>query len=148
MPTLLENKKIRFDYEILEEYEGGIELRGFEVKSLREKKGSIKEAYVSIHDSEIFLVGAHIPAYQPKNAPPDYDPYRNRKILLTKKEIERLIGKEKTKGLTLVPLSMYTKGRKIKIKIAVARGKKKYEKREKIKKKEAKLEIARSLKNR
>ena len=146
MPTLLENKKARFDYEILDEYEGGIELRGFEVKSLRQKKGSIREAYVSIHNSEVFLVGAHIPAYQPKNAPADYDPYRNRKILLTKKEIQKLIGKEKMRGLTLVPLSMYTKGRRIKIKIAVAKGKKKYDKRETIRKRETQREIRRTSK--
>lgn len=147
MPTLLENKKVRFDYEILDEYEGGIELRGFEVKSLRQKKGSIREAYVSIQNSEIFLVGAHIPAYQPKNAPADYDPYRNRKILLTKKEIQKLIGKEKMRGLTIVPLSMYTKGRRIKIKIAVAKGKKKYDKRETIRKRETERDIGRTLKN-
>lgn len=146
MPTLLENKKVRFDYEILETFEGGLELRGFEVKSLREKRGSIKEAYVIIRGGEIYLVGAHIPAYQPKNAPEGYDTYRNRKILLTKKEIKKLIGKEKMKGLTIVPISMYTKGRRIKIKIAVAKGKKKYDKREKIKKRDTERDLRRTLK--
>ena len=147
MPTLLQNKRVRFDYELLEVYEGGLELRGYEVKSLREKRGSIKEAYVIIRGGEIYLVGAHIPAYQPKIVPDGYDPYRNRKILLTKKEIKELIDKEKTRGLTIVPISLYIKGRKIKVKIAVAKGKKKYDKREKIKKRDTERDLRRTLKN-
>jgi SsrA-binding protein len=143
MPPLIYNKKAGFNYEILEKITAGAELLGFEVKSLRKKQGSLEGAYITIRGSEAFLMNTHIPPFQPNNTPKDYDPYRIRKILLTKKEIKRLAEIESKKGLTIIPLSMYNAGRKIKIDIAVARGKRKFDKREVIKKRETEREIRR-----
>ena len=145
---LATNKKAYFDYEILEKFEAGIALIGQEVKSIRAGRTSLKGAYVVIKDQEVFLIGCHIPAYQPKNAPSDYNPERSRKLLLKKVEIKGLIGKTRAKGLTLVPLSVYTKSRNIKIEIALAKGKKKADKRETIKKREVDREIRRVLRAR
>jgi SsrA-binding protein len=147
MMSLLENKKARFDFEILEDYEAGIELLGFEVKSLREKRGNLSGSHVTIRGGEAYLLNANIPPYQPKNSPKDYDPERMRRLLLSKKEIQELAEKEGQKGLTIVPLSVYNKGRLIKIKIGVARGKKKHDKRETLRKKQALREIKRDLKH-
>ncbi|MES2087808.1 MAG: SsrA-binding protein SmpB [Patescibacteria group bacterium] len=144
--SLVLNKKVGFDYEILEKFTAGIELLGFEVKAIRNKQGSLEGSYVSIRGAEAFLINANIPAFQPNNAPKDYDPLRNRKLLLTKKEIAELAGNEKKKGLTIVPISMYNTGRKIKLDIAIASGKKKFDKRQDLKKREAKREIERTLK--
>ena len=143
---LIENKKAGFNYEILEKIPAGIELFGFEVKSLRKRLGSLEGAHITIRGNEGYLIGAHIPAFQPKNAPTDYNPDRNRKLLLTKKEIRNLAGIEAKKGLTIVPISMYNLGRKIKVDIAVVRGKKKFDKRESIKKKDIERDLKRSLK--
>lgn len=140
---LLENRKATFNYEFLEKLDAGIELLGLEVKSLRGKLGSLEGAYVIVRGNEAFLVGAYIPAYQPKNAPKGYDERRNRKLLLTKKEIVTLAGAESKKGLTIVPISVYNRGRKIKVNIAIARGKKKFDKRETIKKREVERDIRR-----
>lgn len=145
--TLLDNKKARFDYEILEDFEAGIHLLGFEVKALKTKKGSIVGAHIIIRGGEAFIVGMDIPPYQPLNTPKDYDPQRTRKLLLHKKEISYLEGKDSQKGLTLIPFRVYTKGGFIKISFAVARGMKKYDKREKIKKRDVERELGRSLKN-
>ena len=145
--ALIQNKKAYFNYEILEKFEAGIELLGFEVKSLKGKRGSLEGAYTIIRGDEIFLVNMHIPPYQPANTPKDYDPYRLRRLLLNKKEISRLVGLEKQKGLTMIPISVYNKHGKIKIEIAIVRGKKKHDKRETIKKKEAKRDIARAMRN-
>lgn len=142
---LLENRKAKFNYELLEKLEAGIELLGSEVKSLRAKLGSLDGAYVIVRGSEAFMVGAYIPAYQPKNVPKGYDERRNRKLLLTKKEITSLTGAEAKKGLTIVPTSVYNKGRKIKVGIAIARGKKKFDKRETIKKREVERDIRREM---
>ncbi|MBI3305716.1 SsrA-binding protein SmpB [Candidatus Nomurabacteria bacterium] len=146
MANYAENRKARFNYEILEKYETGIELLGTEVKSAREGKMSLEGAFVIIRGGEAFLVNANIPPYQPKNAEKDYDPLRNRRILLTRKEISELAGSEKNKSLTIVPLSVYNKGRKIKLEIALVKGKKKFDKRESIKKRDTDREIRRSLK--
>lgn len=146
MTVVVENRKASFNYEFLEKLEAGIELFGFEVKSLRQKQGSLDGAYVIVRGSEAFLVNAFIPPYQPKNTPKEYDPRRHRRILLTKKEIAELAGAESKKGLTIVPISVYTKGRKLKVEIAVARGKKKYDKRETIKRRDAERDIRRTLK--
>jgi len=143
--TLINHKKARFDYEIMDKYEAGIELLGFEVKSLMSKRGSLEGAFVIARGGEAFLMGASIPPYQAKNTPAGYDPYRTRRLLLKKSEINFLAGKE-TNGLTIVPLSMYNKGTKIKIEIAVVRHKKKHDKRELIKKRETGREIRRELK--
>lgn len=146
MANLLENKKAYFDFEILEKMEAGIELHGFEVKALRDKKGSLEGARVLVRGGEAFLVGAQIPAFQPKNAPKDYIPERNRRLLLTRKEIAELAGKEGQKGLTIVPIVVYNKGRLIKVSIGIGRGKKKTDKREGVKKRETDIEIRRTLK--
>lgn len=143
---LIENKKAGLKYEILERLEGGIELVGGEVKSLKQKLGSLDGSYVIVRGGEAYLVGAHIPPYQPKNSPAPYDPTRLRKILLTKKELRDLALRDIAKGLTIVPISMYNKGRKIKIEIAVARGKGKFDKRETIRKKEDRRHIEREIK--
>jgi SsrA-binding protein len=144
--ALIENKKARFDYEIIETFEAGIELHGFEVKSLRDKQGSLEGAFAIARGGEVFLVGATIPAYQPKNAPKGYDALRPRKLLLTKKEIAEIALNEGKKGLTIVPISVYNKGRKLKISIGIARGKKTHDKRHTIKKREAEREMRRTLK--
>jgi len=141
-----ENRKVRFNYEILEKYETGIELLGTEVKSVRGGQMSLEGAFVIVRGGEAFLINANIPSYQPKNAPKDYDPLRNRKLLLTKKEITELAGSEKNKSLTIVPISVYNKNRKIKVEIALVKGKKKFDKRETIKKRDTDREIRRTLK--
>jgi len=144
--NLIEYKKIRLKYEILEEFEAGLELFGYEVKSLRNKQGSLDGSHITVRGNEVFLVGAFIPPYQQVNTPESYNPYRNRRLLLNKKEIARLADKEKERGLTLVPISLYNKGRVIKARIAVVRGKKKHDKRETIKKRDTDRDIQRSFK--
>ena len=148
MAHYAENRKARFNYEILEKYEVGIELLGSEVKSVRAGQMSLEGAFVIVRGGEVFLINANIPPYQPKNAPKDYDPLRNRKLLLTKKEIVELAGSEKNKSLTIVPISVYNKGRKIKLEIALSKGKKKFDKRETIKKRDTDREIRRDIKER
>lgn len=147
MADLIKNRKVYFDFEITKEFEAGIQLHGFEVKSIRKKQGSLEGSYVIIRGGEAFLISAYIPPFQPANTPENYDPERVRKLLLNKDEIAELVGLEKQKGLTIVPISMYNKGRNIKVKIGIARGKKKYDKREDIKKKDTKRDIERTLKN-
>ncbi|MDO8620009.1 MAG: SsrA-binding protein SmpB [bacterium] len=142
---LIENRKAHFNYEFLETMNAGIELFGYEVKSLRAKLGSLEGSHVIVRGNEVFLVGAYIPAYQPKNVAKGFDERRNRKLLVTKKEIHDLAGSEGKKGLTIVPISVYNKGRKIKVDIAIARGKKKFDKRETIKKREVERDIRREM---
>lgn len=148
MAFYAENRKLRFNYEIVEKYEAGIELIGTEVKSVRTGKVSLEGAFVIVRGGECFLINANIQPYQEKNTPKDYDPLRNRKLLLTKKEIAELAGNEKNKSLTIMPISMYNKNRKIKIEIAVVKGKRKADKRESIKKRETDIEIRREYKGR
>ncbi len=144
---LTENKKAHFDYEILETFEAGIELFGFEVKSARAHNARLAGARVLIRGAEAYLVGAAIAPYQPGNTPKEYEPDRTRKLLLHKKEIAYLAGKSREPGLTLIPIKLYNKGRKVKLEFGVARAKKKSDKREVIKKREAKRKIERELKN-
>ena len=146
MAHYAENRKAYFNYEILEKYEAGIELLGVEVKSVRGGQMSLEGAFVIIRGGEAYLINANIPPYQAKNAPKDYDPLRNRKLLLTKKEISELRGSEKNKSLTIVPISVYNKNRKIKLEIALVKGKKKFDKRETLKKRDTDREIRRTLK--
>lgn len=146
MRILAENRKAYFDYQILERFEAGLVLTGQEVKSIKLGRLGLKGSYVVLRGEEFYLIGAKLPPYQPKNAPPDYEPERSRKILLNKSEIKRLIGKTKEKGLTLIPLKVYTKKAKIKLEFGIARGRKKIDKRELIKKREAEREIERELK--
>ncbi len=143
MTHYVENRKARFNYEILEKYEAGIELLGVEVKSVRGGQMSLEGAFVIVRGGEAYLINSNIPPYQVKNAPKDYDPLRNRKLLLTKKEITGLAGSEKNKSLTIVPISVYNKGRKIKVEIALVKGKKKFDKRETLKKRDTDREIRR-----
>ena len=143
---LVENKKVHLDYAILEEIEAGLELLGFEVKSLRAGQGSLKGARVVARGGEAYLVGASIPAWQIANAPKSYDPERTRRLLLTRKEIAHVASAEGEKGLTIVPLRVYNKGRKLKLAIAIARGKKKEDKRHTIRAREENRRIERTLK--
>src|SRR3989344_4745039 len=148
MSNYAENRKARFNYEILEKYEAGIELLGVEVKSVRGGQMSLEGAFAIVRGGEIYLINANIPPYQAKNTPKDYDPLRNRKLLLQKKEIAELAGNEKNKSLTIVPISVYNKGRKIKVEVALVKGKKKFDKRETIKKRDTDREIRREIKER
>ena len=145
--NLIEHKKARFDYDFLEEYEAGIELFGHEVKSLRAGQGTLDGAHVIVRGGEAFLVGMGIPPYQAANTPKEYDAERTRKLLLTKKELAALASFEGQKGLTIVPVSVYSKGKKLKLRIAVARGRKKFDKRRVLKQRETEREIRRTLKN-
>jgi len=146
MRVLAENKKAYFNYEILEKFEAGVSLIGQEVKSLKTRGVNLAGSYVIIKDSEVFWIGAKISPYQPKNAPPDYNPERSRKLLLKKSEIQYLIGKAKQKGLTLIPLRVYTKNGKIKLEFGIAKGRRKFDKRELIRKREIERELKRELK--
>jgi len=146
MKIYSENKKASHNYEILEKFEAGISLIGPEVKSIKNGRISISGAYVLIKEKEVYLVGANIPPYQPANMPENYNPQRDRKLLLTKKEIKYLIGKSQSKGISLVPLKIYERNAKIKLEFGIGKGRKKYDKREKIKKRESKKEIERKLK--
>ncbi|MDP2788994.1 MAG: SsrA-binding protein SmpB [bacterium] len=148
MANYAENRRARFDYEILEKYETGIELLGSEVKSVRGGSMSLEGAFIIVRGGEAFLINANIPPYQPKNAGEDYDPLRNRRLLLTKKELQELAASEKNKSLTIVPISVYNKGRKIKVQIALVKGKKKFDKRETIKRRETDREVRRVAKER
>lgn len=148
MANYAENRKARFDYEVLEKYETGIELLGSEVKSVRGGRMSLEGAFAIIRGGEAYLINSNIPPYQVKNTPESYDPLRNRKLLLTKKEIKELAENDKNKSLTIVPISVYNKNRKIKVEIALVKGKKKHDKRETIKKRETDREIRREYKER
>ena len=147
MKELSKNKRAFFDYQILEEIEAGISLMGFETKAAKSGKIDLSGSYALVKDGEVWLLGASISPYQPKNTPDGYDQERDRKLLLTKKEIGSLVGKTKESGLTVVPLRAYIKGRLVKVSLGLARSKKKRDKRELIRKRETDLEIRRKLKN-
>ena len=146
--SLISNRKAHFNYEIMDKYVAGIELFGFEVKSLKGGHGSLEGAHVTVRGSEAYVVGMFVPPYQPNNTRKDYDPYRNRRLLLQKSEILSLNKAGSTKGLTIVPLSVYNRGSKIKLDIATAKGKKKFDKRETLKKRQSDRDIARDIKDR
>ena len=148
MIALAENKKVFFEYEILETYEAGIILLGQEVKSIRLGHAQLAGSYVVVKEEELWLVGATVPPYQPKNAQADYNPQRPRKLLLQKSEINYLLGKAQQKGLTLVPIKMYTKHDKIKLLFGIARGRKKRGKKELLKKRAVVREVHRELRAR
>ena len=145
MKIVCQNRKAYHDYQIQETSEAGIALLGTEVKSLREGKANLRDSYVIIKDNEVLLLNCHIGQYSHGNIM-NHDPLRTRKLLLHRKEIDRLRGKAATKGFTLIPLKMYFKGSFAKIEIGLAKGKRFFEKREAIKEKEAKLEITRAMK--
>ena len=139
------NKKVYHDYFLEEKYEAGISLAGTEVKSLRMGKCSIKEAFIRIENEEVIIYGMHVSPYEKGNIF-NKDPLRPRKLLMHKQEIRRLIGKIKEKGYTLVPVEVYFSGSLVKVEIALARGKKLYDKRQDIAKKDQKREAARDFK--
>ena len=145
---LIGYKKEFLKFTPIESFAAGLELTGQEVKSLRGKLGSLDGARVVVRGGEAFIVGMTIPAYQASNAPKSYDPERARRLLLTKKEVEYLYAVESKKGLTIVPLEVYTSKRLIKMRIAIVRGKRKEDRREDLKKRDALRETGRILKNR
>lgn len=144
--ALVTNKKAHFDFEILETIEAGISLLGTEVKSVRKGQGKLEGAHVVIRGGEAFLTGASIPAFQKKNVASSYDPERTRKLLLNKKQLAELFRHSEQQGLTIVPIKLYNNGRNLKLEIGLARGKKKADKRESIKKRDTERELKRSLK--
>lgn len=147
MATYVRNKKATFNYELKETFEAGLVLAGYEVKSIKNGKASLEGAHVIIRGGEAFLVGSSIAPYQPANMPKEYDPERTRKLLLSKKELARLEVESEQAGLTIVPIRLYNTKRKLKLEIALARGKKKADKRESIKKRDTKRDIDRLLKS-
>ena len=134
------NRRARHEYHIDEVFEAGIALQGSEVKTLRGGKASLQDAYAVVRSNEVFLMGVHIPPY-PQASMQNHEPTRSRKLLLHREEIKRLIGKTAERGLTLVPLRLYFKGNRVKVEIALARGKKSYDKRQTIAKREAEREM-------
>jgi SsrA-binding protein len=140
---IAQNRKARHDYAILDTYEAGIALQGTEVKSLRQGRASLVDAFATIDDGEVWLRALHIPEYA-QGTWTNHEPRRTRKLLLHKDEIERLIGKTREGGLTLVPLSLYFSDGKVKCEIALARGKKSYDKRADLAKRDAQREIQRA----
>jgi SsrA-binding protein len=141
------NRRARHRFEVLERVESGIELQGSEVKSLREGKAQINEAYAAIDGGEVWLRGAHIPPYLPASTQ-NHDPDRPRKLLLHKREIERLIGKTAERGLTLIPTRIYFKGPRAKVELALARGKEGRDKRRQIRDRDLRREVERDYKQR
>ncbi len=146
MSMLIDNRKAHFNYEVIEKYEAGIELFGFEVKSIKGGRAILAGAFAIVRGGEVFLMNMQIPPYQMGNTPIDYDPTRTRKLLLSKKQIKEIAPSDNMKGLTLVPLSLYSKGRLVKVELAVVKGKKNYDKRETIKKRDVDREIDREYK--
>ena len=137
---IAENRKARHEYQLFERYEAGLVLTGTEVKSLRAGGATLQRAYADVRDGEVWLVGAHIAEYGQGNVA-NHDPDRDRKLLLHRKEIASMIGKVRERGFTLVPTRLYFKDGKVKVELALARGKRKYDKREAIKKREMTREL-------
>ena len=144
---LAHNRRARFDYTFIKKYEAGLVLTGSEVKSIKTGQASLKGAFVSAYQGELFLTNANIPFYKFAGEIKNYDPTASKKLLLHKKEIAYLLGKVKTEGLTIVPISLYTVRGKVKLSFALAKGKKEYDKRETLKKRVAQREIDRKVKN-
>jgi len=145
MKVFSENKKAEFNYTILEKFEAGIVLQGGEVKSIKEGKISLSNSYIDFKNNEVFLIGSKIAPYQPHNPSAEFKKDRERKLLLHKKQINYLIGKSQQKGMTIIPLKIYERGGKIKVEIALAKGKKKFDKKEKIKNRDRIREIREEL---
>ena len=140
------NRRAQFDYEILDEYEAGVELLGFEVKAIKAGRMSLIGAFAIVKENQVWLLNAVISPYQQNNTPKNYDPARTRRLLLHRAQINELLGKSGRAGLTIVPLKVYTKNRRIKLRIGLARHKKQHDQRESIKKRDAGREIDRTLK--
>jgi len=144
---IAENRRARHDYHLLERLEAGLTLTGTEVKSLRAGQATIQRAFADIRDGEVWLVGAHIPEYAQGNVA-NHDPDRDRKLLLHRREIDSLLGKVREKGLTLVPTKLYFKNGRVKVEIAVARGKEQRDKRRDLAERDARRQIDRAMKER
>ncbi|GAA0327183.1 SsrA-binding protein SmpB [Bacillus carboniphilus] len=145
--VIAQNKKAYHDFFIEETYEAGLVLQGTEIKSIRAGKVNLKDSYARIHNAEVFLYGMHVSPYEQGNRY-NHDPLRTRKLLLNKREINKLIGETKESGYSLVPVKLYLKNGYAKVLIGLAKGKKKYDKREDLKRKEAKRDIERAFKER
>jgi len=141
MGTLSTNKRARYDYDLKEEFEAGLKLTGAEVKSVKGGHAQLDRSHIFLRGEEAILRGCHVSPYKPAGKQEGYNPERDRKLLLRKKEIQRMIGKAHEAGLTFVPISLYTKGDLIKLSFALARGKRKFEKREAIKKRDVTREM-------
>ncbi|MBW4544722.1 MAG: SsrA-binding protein SmpB [Symplocastrum torsivum CPER-KK1] len=141
-----DNRQARFRYEILETYEAGIELKGTEVKSIREGRVNLRDGFALIRDGEAWLLNVHISPYQSSSTYFNHEPLRNRRLLLHRKEIRKLIGKVEQEGLTLVPLKMYLKRGFVKISLGLGKGKKLHDKRETLKARQDKRDMARAMK--
>jgi SsrA-binding protein len=144
---IAENRKARHDYHLLERYEAGLVLTGTEVKSLREGRATLRQAYADVRDGELWLVGAHIASYD-KGSTGQHDPERDRKLLLHRRQIDSLVGKVQERGLTLVPTRLYFKDSRAKVELALARGKEARDKRRDIARREADRQMERALKSR
>ena len=144
---IAENRRARHDYHLLERLEAGLTLTGTEVKSLRSGQASLQRAFADVRDGEVWLVGAHIPEYAQGNLA-NHDPDRDRKLLLHRGEIDSLFGKVREKGLTLVPTKLYFKNGRVKVEIALAKGKKLWDKREAIKEKDQQKEARAAIRER
>jgi SsrA-binding protein len=144
--VVADNRKARFQYEILDTYEAGIELLGTEVKSIREGRVNLRDGFAQVRDAEVWLQNVHISPSKNTSQVFNHEPRRTRKLLLHRDEIRRLIGKTEQKGLTLVPLKMYLKRGWVKVTLALGRGKKLHDKRESLKQKQAKRDVQRALK--
>ena len=145
MATNATNRKAKFDYEILEHFNAGLELSGTEVKSVRAGLISLVGSYIGIREDEAYLLNANIQPFQVKNTPHEYDPIRARKLLLSKKEILELKKAEATAGLAIIPISVYNKGRFLKLDVAIARGKKKFDKRNAIKSRDVERDLKKNI---
>ncbi len=148
MPTYAENRKARHEYETLETFEGGLELLGQEVMSIRTGRAKLAGAYVTFHKGSLWLTGAHLAPYAKAGHDEAYDPDRNRRVLVHRKELLALHGKTQQKGLTLVPFSLYSRGRHIKLSFGLCRGRKAYDKREKLKGRDIDRDTQRILRGR
>jgi SsrA-binding protein len=144
--VVAENRRARHDYHLLERYEAGVVLSGTEVKSLREGRASLQQSYADVRDGEVYLVGAHIPEYAQGNIA-NHEPDRERKLLLHRREIAGLIGKVRERGLTLVPTRVYFKDGRVKVELALARGKEVRDKRRDLADRDARRQIERALKS-
>ncbi len=146
MKRLAYNKRARFDYEFIDRYEAGLVLSGQEVKSIKAGRMSLKGAFVTFHQGELYLINANVPPYVFAGKVENYDPTRSRKLLLHRAEIKSLRGKTEVKGLTMVPISVYNKKGKLKLEFALAKGKREFDKRETIKRREANRNMGRMMK--
>lgn len=141
----IQNRKAKYDYDILETYEAGIVLKGTEIKSIRKGAANLKDSYALIRNGEIYIIGMHISKYEEGNIF-NHDETRTRKLLLHKKEIKKIKGNVEKEGMTIIPIKLYFKKNKVKILLAVAKGKKNYDKRESIKKKDIERQMQKEYK--